>query len=136
MAATSSFINTVKDATIRIQNSDATNLVTVLLGASSGQRIKSLMITSDDTSSRTLQFTKSIGGVDYILGEIPVAAGAGTDGATVAVNGLDAAKMPGLQSDGINRFMDLASGVSLKAKTKTTLTAAKIIYITAEYGDF
>jgi hypothetical protein len=52
--------------------------------AAPGRRLthQGLHITSDDTVARVLQVVKTIGGVDYLLGEIDVAIGAGSDGAT------------------------------------------------------
>lgn len=135
MSANPAFIGNLKDAVARLQNSDGTSFVTLLSGPTSGGRIKSLHITTDDTSAVTLQFAKTVGGVDYVLGEIPVPAGSGTNGSSVAVNGLDSTKMPALQSDGVNRFLDIANGTTLKVKAKVAITAAKFVYVSAEYGE-
>jgi hypothetical protein len=101
-----------------------------------GTRIKSLHITSDDTAAQTLQLIATIGAVDYILGEIAVPAGAGTDGATNAVNGLAGTRIPALQTDGITKWLDIATGTTLSLKSKVAVTAGKTIYAFAECGDF
>lgn len=136
MAANPQFVNNVKDAVAVIQNADGTSFKTLLAGAGSGHRIKSLSFTSDDTSTRVVQIAKTVSAVDYILGEISVTLGAGTDGSTAAINGLNATPMPALQNDGVSRFWDLASGTTLKIKSKVAVTAGKSIYVVAEYGDF
>jgi hypothetical protein len=137
MAQTPTLISTVRDCAIRIQNADGTVFKSLgVAPPTAGSRIKALHITSDDTAGQVLQICKTIGGVDYILGEISVALGAGTDGATNAVNGLAGTRMPALQSDGISKWLDLANGSDLKLKSKVAVTAGKTIYILAEVGDF
>jgi len=137
MSANPTLISTVRDVAIRIQNADGTALKSLGIAApAAGSRIKALHITSDDTAAQTLQIYKTIGGVDYLLGEIAVAIGAGTDGATNAVNGLAGTRMPQLQTDGISKWLDVAIGTTINFKSKVAVTAGKTIYITAEIGDF
>jgi hypothetical protein len=135
MTANPVFISNVKNAVARVQNADGTAFVTALTPGSSGSRLRSLMATSDDTSARVLQLAITISTVDYIIGEVNVPAGAGTDGSTPGVNLLESTKMPFLQSDGVNRFMDIASGSVLKVKSKSAVTAGKTVYVLGEYGD-
>lgn len=135
MSGTPTFISTIKDAATSLINADGTAFKTLLAGSGSGQRIRSIQITSDDTAQVTLQFCKTIGAVDYILGEIVVAIGSGTNGTAPAVNGLDPLRMPGLQTDGIRSFLDLGNASTLKVKSKVAVTAAKTVNVVAEYGD-
>ena len=135
MSTTPAFLSNVKDVAIVIQNADGTTFKTVLAGPTSGGRIKSLIATSDDTTARVLQICKTIGAVDYVLGEVSVPVGAGTDGSTPAVNLLEGNNMPGLQTDGLQRFFDLANGTTLKIRSKVAVTAAKTINIVGEYGE-
>jgi hypothetical protein len=137
MSANPSLISTVRNPAIRIQNADGTAFKSIgIAPVAAGTRLKSLHITSDDTAAQVLQFCLTIGGVDYVLGEVSVPAGSGTDGASSAVNGLNAAKMPSLQTDGILRWLDLATGSDLKVKSKVAVTGGKTIYVLAEVGDF
>lgn len=137
MSANPTLISTVRDVAIKIQNADGTALKNLgVAPPAAGARIKALHITSDDTVARTLQIYKTIGGVDYILGEVDVAIGAGTDGATNAVNGLAGTRMPALQSDGVMKWIDVATGTTINIKSKVAVTAGKTIYIVAELGDF
>jgi len=137
MSANPTLISTVRNLPIKLQNADGTSLKSLgIAPVAAGTRLKALHITSDDTAAQVLQFAVTISGTDYILGEIAVPAGAGTDSATASVNGISPTKMPALQTDGLSYWMDLASGSDLKVKSKTAVTAAKTISLLAEVGDF
>lgn len=137
MSANPTLISTVRNVAIVIQNADGTAKKSLAVApVAAGTRIKSLHIVSDDTAPQVLQVIATIGAVDYILGEISVPAGAGTDGATSAVNGLAGTRMPQLQTDGIAKWLDVANGTTISLKSKVAVTAAKTIYVFAELGDF
>lgn len=137
MSANATLISTVRNPAIRIQNADGTAFKSLAVAPpAAGTRVKSLHATSDDTAGQVIQIAVTIGGVDYILGEVSVAAGSGTDSASNSVNLINATKMPAIQTDGIARWLDLATGSDLKFKSKVAVTAGKTIYIFAEVGDF
>lgn len=137
MAQTPTLISTVRDCAVLIQNADGTGNKSLGVAApAAGSRIKSLIVTSTDTSQRTLQIKKTVGGVDYVLGEIDIPAGSGTDGASNAVNLLGGARLAGLQTDGIEKWLDVANGTTINIATKVAVTAGKQIAIVAEVGDF
>lgn len=136
MAATPTLISNVRDFVAKIQNGDGTGKKTLVTPAGDGTRLKNLIATSDDTSSRTLQLVKSVSAVDYILGEIDIPAGAGTDGATEAVDVFAGTRIKGLQTDGISKWIDVANGTTLSLQAKVAVTAAKTIYLSGEGGDF
>lgn len=137
MSANPKLISTVRNSAIRLQNADGTAFKSLgVAPVADGSRVKAIHITSDDTSIVVLQFCVTIAAVDYILGEISVPIGAGTNGTVVAVNGLNPTQMPALQTDGITHWLDLATGSDLKVKAKTAVTAAKTINVFAEIGDF
>jgi hypothetical protein len=137
MSAQPTLISTVRDVPIKIANADGTALKSLGIAApAAGSRIKALHITSDDTAAQVLQVWKTVGAVDYLLGEIDVAIGAGSNGSTNAVNGLAGTRMPALQTDGISKWIDVANGTTINFKSKVAVTAGKTIYIVAEVGDF
>lgn len=136
MSATPTLISNVRNDGAQIQNADGTSFVSVVTPVAAGTRVKSIHASSTDTSAQVLQIAITKGGVDYVLGEVSVPAGSGTDGASSSVSLLNATKMPALQSDGISRWLDLATGSVLKIKSKTAVTSAKVIQIVAECGDF
>lgn len=137
MSANPKLISTVRNPAIRIQSADGTAFKSLgIAPVADGSRVKSIHITSDDTSDVVLQFAVTISGVDYVLGEITVPDGAGTNGVDVAVKGLNPTQMPALQTDGVVYWVDLATGSDLKVKAKTAVTAAKTINVFTEVGDF
>jgi len=137
MSANPKLISTVRNPAIRLQNADGTSFKSIgIAPVTDGTRVKAIHITSDDTAPQVLQFCVTISGVDYILGEIAVPAGSGTDSSNAAVSGLDAERMPALQTDGVVVFLDLATGSDLKVKSKAAVTAAKTINVLTEVGDF
>lgn len=138
MSANPTLISTVRDFATKIQPADAT-AAKDLVGtpAIAGTRLKNLIITSDDTAARVVQIVKLIGAVAYILGEIDVPIGAGTDGATAPVDGFASTnRIKGLQTDGVSSWIDVASGDKIQVQVKVAVTAAKTIYVTGEGGDF
>jgi hypothetical protein len=137
MSAQPTLISTVRDVAIVLQNADGTAKKSLgVAPPAAGSRIKALHITSNDTAAQTLQLIKTIGGVDYILGEIAVPAGAGTDGTSNAVNGLAGTRIPAFQTDGIAKWLDVANGSTINLLSKVAVTAGKTINIVAEIGDF
>lgn len=137
MSSNPTLISTVRDCPIKIVNADGTaNKNLGVAPVAAGTRIKAIHITSDDTVAQTLQLIKTIGAVDYILGEIAVPAGSGTDGASNSVNGLSGARIAALQTDGLVKWLDVASGTTINLKSKVAVTAGKTIYVVAEVGDF
>lgn len=135
MSATPAFFSTIKDAVLKLANATGTAAQDLVAGSTNGLRIKSLIATSTDTSARVLQIIKTVGAVEHVIGEVNVPITAGTDGATPAVNLLDATAMPGLQSDGVQRFIDVANGTTLQIKPKVAVTAGLAINVVAEYGE-
>lgn len=136
MSANPTLISTVRNVAIVIQNADGTTKKSLgVAPVAAGTRIKSLHIVSDDTAAQVLQIIATISAVDYILGEISVPAGAGTDGSTSAVNGLAGTRIPAFQTDGIAKWLDVVTGTTLSLKSKVAVTAAKTVYVFAEIGD-
>ncbi len=136
MAANPTLISNVRDFPAKVVNADGTGKKTLVTPVGAGTRLKSLIATSDDTSNRTFQLVKTISAVDYILGEIDIPAGAGTDGATAAVDVFAGTRIKGLQTDGISKWIDVANGTTLSLQAKVAVTAAKTVYLMGEGGDF
>jgi hypothetical protein len=135
MAANPLFIANVKNAVAQIQNADGTNLVSLVTPGATGSRVHSINCASDDTVARVIQLWATISAVDYLLGEVNIPIGAGSDGATKPVKVLNQTDFPFLRSDGVNVFLDVMNGATLKVKSKTVVTAGKKLQFFAEYGD-
>lgn len=136
MSANPTLISTVRDFNTRFQSGDSTNNKALVTPVAAGTRLKNLIVTSDDTVNRTFQLVKTVGGVDYILGEISVTLGAGTDGATAAIDVFAGTLIKGLQTDGISKWIDVANGTVLNLRAKVAVTAGKSVYFSGEGGDF
>lgn len=136
MSANPTLISNVRDLPIAVTSADGTTKKAIATGAAAGTRIKSLIATSDDTVARVFQLIKTISAVDYILGEINIPIGSGTDGATAAVDVFAGTLLKGFQTDGISKWLELANGSSLALRSKVAVTAGKTVYFTAEAGDF
>lgn len=135
MGAAPVFITNIKNGPGQIVNATGSALVTLVTPGANGSRVKSLVATSDDTSARVVQLVVTIAAVDYIVGEVNVPIGAGTNGTEKAVSLLDTYNLPWLQTDGISFFMELAFGSVLKVRSKVTVTAGKTLQFFSEFGD-
>lgn len=136
MASVPTLISNVRDFPATVVNGDGTNKKTVVTPAAAGTRLKALYVTSDDTSDRTLILGKTISAVDYLMGEVLIPDGSGTNGTDPAVNLLSAVAMPGLQYDGVSRWIDIATGTTFWVKAKVAVTSGKTLYVLGEGGDF
>lgn len=109
-----------------LANANGTSFVDFCTAAESGNgaMLGSLRAASSDTAAQTLQFARNLGGVDYVIGESQVPAGAGTNGTTAWKD---------LLSDiNLGNAMTLAPGEKLRVRAKTAITAALKIDIVME----
>lgn len=136
MANAPIFPGSIVNGVTTIVNADSTNKKTLVTAGSNGTRVEAISVTSDDTTTRVLQFWITVGGVDYLLGEVSATLGAGSDGATKAINALNATDLPWVRSEGGNPVLYLKSGEVLKVMTKVAVTAAKTIYVRAQGVDY
>lgn len=129
MAATASFIATPKTPVVAFVNADGTSFKTVMTGAALGSRIDSLVASnSDATNPYVLQLAIQVSGVDYVIGEVTLPAGSGTNGAAKAVSLLNTADIPALiVSEGSALW--LASGASLRVRPKTAISGATTVQV-------
>lgn len=135
MSANPSFVGTVRTPCAQIVNSDSTNFKTVYTAGTNGSRIENLGATNSDAANAyTLQLAIRKGGTDYVLGEVALPTGAGTNGSTKAVNLLNETDLPQI-SNTLNAFF-LESGCELRAKSKTTVSGVNVINIVACAGDY
>lgn len=122
---------------VTIVNADASNAKNVGTGGSSGTIVRSLQACSTDTSQRIIQIGISVSSTFYLLGSVIVPAGAGTDGATPAVDLLKSALLPGLPFDdnGMHSLI-LESGEILQVLSTTTVTSAKTVTVQGFAQDY
>lgn len=137
MAAQPSFPANPVTCFARIQNSDGTNLVTVLTAGGSGTIIEKLSIATDETVSRDIQFWVTISSVDYWLFTVQATTLAGTTSSNPSLDVLGNANAMFWKYDAHgNKVLFLPNGAVLKAKAAATLTSAKIVYISGMASDY
>lgn len=136
MSAAPIFVGSINVGQQTFVNADGTTKKTLLTAGSSGSRVDTISATSDDTSTRVMQLWITSAGTDYLLGEVSITLGAGSDGSTKAISCLNTTDLPWVRSEGGNPVIYLESGEVLKAMMKVAVTAAKTIYVRAQGGDY
>ena len=136
MAAAASFIAVPKSPVVAFLNGDGVAFKSVMSGATLGSRVDSLSITnSDPTNAYVVQLAVLVSGVDYVLGEAPVPAGAGTNGVAPAVAGFDPDWIPALNyTEGGAVF--LGNGATLRARVKAPVAGGNAVHIVGVAGDY
>lgn len=136
MSSTPSFIATPQNPVAEFVNADATSFKTLYTAGSNGGRVDSLFATNTDTSNAyVVQLALQKSGVDYVLGEVNVPLGSGTNGTAKSVAMLNATDIPGLAYTESGALY-LASGVSLRARPKTTVSGSFKLQIVGAAGDY
>lgn len=92
--------------------------------SSNGEILARLRATSTDSVAQTLQFTRNVSGVDYVIGESQVPAGAGTNGTTPWKDVL--------ADINAGNPITLAPGEVLKVRSKVTVTTACQVNVLCE----
>lgn len=130
-------VQTPKRGMVQIVNADASALKVLVTAGANGSKVVSVNVASDDTSDRLVQLYVTRGGVDYLLGTVNVPTLSGTNNTAPTVNLFNTTQMPGLPVDNDGQpYLLLESGDVLKVKTTSTVTAAKTVHVSANYGDF
>jgi len=136
MSSSPQFIATVKNPSVSFANADTSNFKTVLAAGSLGSRIDALIGTNTDTSNAyVIQLAVQISGVNYIVGEVTIPIGSGTNGSAKSVAVLNSTDIPGLAYTE-NGALYLASGSSLMAKSKTTVAGSNTVQLLGIAGDY
>ncbi len=129
MSAAASFIATPKTPVVAIVNADGTAFKNVITGGALGTRVDSLAVSNGDAANaNVLQLAVQVSGIDYVIGEVAVPIGAGTNGAAKSVAALNPVDIPALNySEG--GALWLASGATLRARVKTAVAGANQVHI-------
>lgn len=121
-------------AGVTIVAADTTAWKTVYTASSNDAVLKALACTSDDTAARNVRLGIDVGGAGTVrqIGAVNIPIAAGTDGATNAIDLLNAAALPFLPVDRSGkRIIPLQAGDILKVAALATVTATKTLTITA-----
>lgn len=127
---------TVVSPAVQFVSGDGTTKKTLFTPGSLGGKLESISCTSDDTSAVVFQLGVTISAVDYILGEVNIPVGSGTNGTAESVDVLNSTDFPWLRNDGVNNYMLAASGAVLYLRAKTAITASKTVQFFSQGGNF
>jgi hypothetical protein len=147
---TNPFTQTIRNPAATLVNADSfiaanggtspTNIKELLTAGSEGSIVKSLIISSDDSSARTVSFYMSTDGgtTDYLLFSVPVAASSGVNGTTINIDVLNNAFVQGLQIDQSGRpVIPLAANAKIYVGVITAaVTSGRTLYVVASLEDF
>jgi hypothetical protein len=135
--ATPVFPQTIKNYVAQILPADASNVKTLVTGATNGTKIEAITVASTDTTARDVQLVLTISSVTYVLATVQIPITAGNTNSAPAVDVLRHTQWPGLSYDANgNKILYVANGAVLGIKSLTTVTAAKEIDALAIGGDF
>lgn len=140
MAVTSTpiFAQTIKAWATQFTPATATTITTIATGGANGSQITSLTIASTDTAVKNIIFYLNDGTVNHQLGYINIPANSGN--ASLATPPVDAFRnvyFPGMQIDAMgNKVFNLPAGWSLNGAMVATITAAKVVEVVAQGGDY
>ena len=137
MASTPIFPATIKSSVQQILPADTTAFKTLYTGGTNGTRIDAIFLSSTDTTNRDIQFYVSIGGTDYLLATVLVSQGLGNTNNVYSINAFQNLSFQMLNFDpNGNRYFYLEASAILKCKCTTTVTAAKVVAIHTQAGDY
>jgi hypothetical protein len=139
---------TPRSAVAQIEGADGTNLKALVEGGSNNSKVSAILASSTDTTARTLQLVRNVGGTNtggtvsgganYLISSVAIPASAGNVSATAPVAVTSAATIPGLASDGVgNGFLYVNSGEFLCVAISTgAVTLSEVISVHATVADF
>ena len=123
------FTQTLKFAANTIAAADTTTAKLLYTGSTNDSVVKSIVVTSYDTTARNIQLYANNGGTYYLLGSAAVPAGSGANGTVASVDFLSSTFNPATPYDANGkRILPLPAGVSIYANS--TATVANTIFIT------
>jgi hypothetical protein len=122
----------------QITNATGTTPQTIYTGGANGSKIVSLVLTSTDTVAQNVQIALVNSSTSYILGTVPVPAGAGNGGTVASVNAFSSTVIPGLPIDSAGQYYLFLASASdtITIVPLTTISSAKIISGIMIAGDF
>lgn len=133
MSTAPQFTATPNVSAVTFVNADSTTPKTLFTPGTNGARLGAISAVSDDTATCQMQLYVRISSVDYKVGTVTIAIGAGNTGGVVAQNLLSLTPNPWLDSDGAMR---LPSGATVKVGPVAAVTAAKTVTLVAFGADF
>lgn len=137
MTATPVLPQTIRQIAVTIVPADTTALKTLIVAGSNGTRVTSLACMTDETANKDITLYYTISATDYKLTVMQIPLGAGNTNSVPSIDVLRNQQLVGVPYDFAGaKFIDLASGTTLKVAANATLTAAKTHFYTGTAYDF
>lgn len=129
--------DTIKTPGVSFANADGTTAKTLYTAAADDAIVKSIMVTSNDTSTVNVKVIINDGSTDRIIGTVAVATLSGTSGSAAAVDLLSSSLLPGLPLDqNGKRVLPLQGTHVLKVAPLVAVTAAKTVDVVAVVEEY
>ena len=136
MTTSPTFVSVPKNPTVSFVNADGTTFKTLMSAGTNGSRIDTVFASNTDTSNAyVLQLAIQKSGVDYVIGEVNVPLGAGTNGSTKSVAVLNTTDLPGLAYVETGSLY-LENGATLRARVKTAAAGGNSVQLVGIGGDY
>jgi len=112
-----------------------TNTVQLLTAGTNGLLVKSIVVSSDDTSGKALMLYLSLdaGATKYAIGAVTVPTNSGQTGSAPTIDLLAGTILAGFPQDQTGKFvLELAPNARLYVGVQTAVTAGKFINVVAQ----
>lgn len=137
---TSLYLQTGHNATgTTFTSADTTTKKTIFTPGTNDSDLKSITLTTDDTTLINAQIWYYDGSTSFLIGTVRVAVASGTDGAANAVDGINSTALPFLPIDDAGkRYLPVKGNAShvIQLSCKATMTGGKTLYVTCIGEDY
>lgn len=136
MSTSPQFISTPRNPVASFVNGDGTTFKAIFSAASGGSKIESLIGSNSDASNAyVVQLAIQKSSVDYVIGEVSIPIGAGTNGAAKSVAMLNPTDIPGLAyTEGGALYLE--TGCVLRGRVKSTVSGINTVHVLGVGGDY
>lgn len=124
------FPNVINISGRKIVNADSTNFVDIFTAGANGSKVENIIITSTDSADKTVQLAYYDTTTAFILGELLIPDGSGTNGTDLPISLLDTFAW-------YLGYLHLKASHKLQMKVKTAVTSGSYdLQVTVFGGDF
>ncbi len=131
------FTQTIKNPAVALTSANTTVAATLYTAATEGAVVKSLVVSTNDTTAVNLVVSINNGTSDFVLGTVNIPINSGYTGAIASVDILGSSLLPGLPRDVAGRsVIQLQAGYILKVGALATMTATKTCNVIAQVEEY
>ena len=116
-------------------DTDTTSIKDLVVPSSDDAKLKSVEISTDETTANAIQFYWNDGTTNHKMNGIAIPPNSGTDaGATDKIEAID--KLANVIDGAGNKERDIEGGWKLTASMNTAVAAGKVVTVICNYEDF